>query len=409
MVLTKILAKKGFKSKYRILEMLAYPLRPVRASLGKEYVLFKGATPYFTDNSKYLFLYMLMNGFVKKINGYWLAENSKTYNELHEKRMPVVYSGPKIFLKTRMVISSTLKSRLEIALGISHFSLWHGIPLKTILWLDKKAKEFYVSGVMKPVIRFLFFYVLNLADYVLVPSEGLKNIFAKAFQIMSEESLIIAPYPRNIVFLYDRIPGEEVNAIDLKIPSGYNTILFVPTFREYGGLTIPFKIEDYKRLNKFCEREKILFLIKLHPVDHDIFATIIKKIRKLNLVNLVFLDPLKDIYPLLRHVDLLVTDYSSIAYDFLYTGRPMIFYTWDLHRYKSEKGFVLDFKKFTPGPKVYNFDQFIDEIKKILIEDIDRYKNSRKIVGKILWQENFVLSKMKYDALCKKIISLAEF
>ena len=80
--------------------------------------------------------------------------------------------------------------------------------------------------------------------------------------------------------------------------------------------------------------------------------------------------------------DILITDYSSVMFDFANTNRPMIFFTYDLEEYRDRiRGFYLDFEKEAPGPFVFNTEEIIECIKNIdqIKEDYkERYKRFRE-------------------------------
>ncbi|PSQ45737.1 hypothetical protein BRD15_10950 [Halobacteriales archaeon SW_6_65_15] len=78
-----------------------------------------------------------------------------------------------------------------------------------------------------------------------------------------------------------------------------------------------------------------------------------------------------DVYPLLRHADALVTDYSSVYFDYLLLDRPVAFYAFDRDRYESERGFYFDYEAVAPGPVADGFAELLDALDRLLdgIED----------------------------------------
>jgi|SRR5690606_13127773 len=81
---------------------------------------------------------------------------------------------------------------------------------------------------------------------------------------------------------------------------------------------------------------------------------------------------------LLLITDILITDYSSVMFDFANTRNPMLFYTYDLELYRDKvRGFYMDFEKEAPGPFVRNTEEIIDAIQNIEIikkQYLDKYK-----------------------------------
>ena len=69
-----------------------------------------------------------------------------------------------------------------------------------------------------------------------------------------------------------------------------------------------------------------------------------------------------DVQELLMVTDLLITDYSSIIFDYAILGRPMIFFPWDLDKYKKERAFYFDYEDFVPGPICFSTEELVEKI-----------------------------------------------
>lgn len=108
-----------------------------------------------------------------------------------------------------------------------------------------------------------------------------------------------------------------------------------------------------------------------------------------------------DPYPILDKVDILVTDYSSIYFDFLLKDKPIIFFDYDYEEYISEsRKLYFNYDEFTPGKRVKTMYELMNS----LIED-DNYENKRKLI------KDRVLDKYDYnntfsDRLYEKIINI---
>jgi CDP-glycerol glycerophosphotransferase (TagB/SpsB family) len=74
-------------------------------------------------------------------------------------------------------------------------------------------------------------------------------------------------------------------------------------------------------------------------------------------------DRIEDIQDLLPEVDLLITDYSSIALDFFLTGRPVIFFPYDLEEYDARRGFSIDYLKDLPGPFAFDGEELLERLR----------------------------------------------
>ena len=91
-------------------------------------------------------------------------------------------------------------------------------------------------------------------------------------------------------------------------------------------------------------------------------------------------------YPDIRDLylvsDVLVTDYSSVMFDFVNTGRPILFFTWDLEEYRDNlRGFYFDFEKEAPGPLLTESSgviEALDRLDEVQVEYADRYEAFRE-------------------------------
>ena len=116
---------------------------------------------------------------------------------------------------------------------------------------------------------------------------------------------------------------------------------------------------DFDKLYKELGDEYVI-LLKLHPNIMDDAINIDEKYS-----NFVFnFSHYGEMQELLLAADLLITDYSSVIFDFALTGNPIILYSYDLDEYKNEiRGFYYEYESFVPGPIVKTENQLIKEIK----------------------------------------------
>lgn len=87
-----------------------------------------------------------------------------------------------------------------------------------------------------------------------------------------------------------------------------------------------------------------------------------------------------DLYEVLSATDILITDYSSVYFDYLLLDKPIIFATPDLKEYQEERGFCLEpFEEWTPGPKVVTQEQLQSAIRNCNKEKDQYYQARRKV------------------------------
>ena len=154
----------------------------------------------------------------------------------------------------------------------------------------------------------------------------------------------------------------------------------MPTHREsassIGSATPPLLPLDLPYLEEFCSKNNLIFILKLHPFVmqfQENFAP------TEGFTNILFHDAVSDIYPLLKYTDLLITDYSSIYFDFLLLDRPIIFFNYDYDEYSSNMGgFVYDYCENAPGLQVNTQDHMQIAILKSLRGDAPFSKQRKK-------------------------------
>ena len=132
----------------------------------------------------------------------------------------------------------------------------------------------------------------------------------------------------------------------------------MPTHREsatsIGKAPSPLMPLDFESLNTFCSKNNFLMVVKLHPFVMQ-FQSDFSPPEGYS--NIYFHTTQGDIYPLLKYTDVLVTDYSSIYFDFLLLDRPIVFYDYDYEEYSSNMGgFFYNYEENAPGEHANNQD-----------------------------------------------------
>lgn len=342
--------------------------------------------PDFSDNAKELYNYYMNN---KEYNNYkfiWLVSEPKKFKNIKKSRTKFIkdkskfHSGKtlktlwytsiaKIMFYTHMCpIASLKKYKRKNQLVVN---LWHGCGYKKI---ENKT--------LKRRTEVLF-------DYVLVPGHIFIKTKADFFKCKPSQILDIG-YPR-----YDLFLKENLNTIGFikNMIQNSKLILWMPTFRNTGkgyypeeqikeifDLPLLNSKEELFKLNDICKKKNIILWIKRHPMQ------ISYECEKETLSNIMFIDNKTlikeniDLYSLLKYTDGLITDYSSVAIDYLLLNKPIAFTLDDFEEYSKSRGFVFkNPKKYMPGHHIYNFEDM-----KKYIEDIgndkDLYKEDRQAI-----------------------------
>ncbi len=335
----------------------------------------------FLDNIKYLYIYFLNNK--EKLNGkkfLFLTENREVFNTLYKKNMPVVFfpsiRGTLTLLRTQLLFVDNamwiFKFKVFLLKYAKKIQLWHGIGMKSIEFADEKQ----VKGLKKKIYNFL---INRFPSYDVVISTSkffTDNFFSKSF-IYKE--IWETGYPRNDV-LFSEISDFELLFTDVDTlkyaveqkRKNKKIILYAPTYRDTGGDPVKDKAIDLKKLNEFLRKNNLIMILKFHPDPHFNYEMH-------NYDSILFYDNSKDVYPLLKEVDCLITDYSSIYMDFLLINKPVIFFPYDYEKYTSmDRKFLIDYECITPGPKVHSQESLEYWIKKFLVKNEDEFLEERK-------------------------------
>lgn len=257
-----------------------------------------------------------------------------------------------------------------------NIQLWHGFPLKGLSYMSKYSMQNteYVHNEWRKIDK-VFSY------------STLYNTLMGACYGIDCEKFYLSGMPRND-FLFQSNGKEKLEKI-LKRKIKEKIIFYMPTFREslFGEINgsklgYIFNFSDYKpkEFNKFLIENNLIFIVKMHPVDYSNFKD--KVIA--NLSNIVFIDDNDflsyDLYEILNSIDILITDYSSIYFDFLLLNKPIVFIDKDRKEYFDNRGILLEpYDFWTPGPKVENMKCLQDEMLNC-IKMHNYYKDERNTI-----------------------------
>src|SRR5699024_496102 len=199
------------------------------------------------------------------------------------------------------------------------------------------------------------------------------EIFKRAFKF--EDKMLETGYPRND-FLFTNSDDEAIKNLkkDLELPEDKKVILYAPTWRDdsyHAKGSYKFNLEfDMKKMYETLSDEYIIIL-RLHylvseNLDISEYEGFIYDYSKY--------EEIRDLYVI---SDMLITDYSSVFFDYANLERPMIFYVYDIDNYRDKlRGFYFDFEKKAPGPLVTTTDELLAAIKKTKTEDFNEIYNT---------------------------------
>lgn len=291
--------------------------------------------------------------------------NTKTYLE-------VVNTAKYLIVNSKIPVKITLKKE-QI-----YMQCWHGTPLKR-LGADIVETGRNGQSTTKKSIKKLYLDEGNRVTYFLSPSAYATEKFSTAFcfkELNQMDKLLEVGYPRNDEIFINKDNTQYINELKekLDIPLDKKVVMYAPTWRdnEYKagqGYLYDFSFDIEKMRQKLGD--EYIFLIRAHyfvsnSLDYEQFGDFVMDMSKVNNVNDLYLVS-----------DILITDYSSVFFDYSILKRPMIFYMYDKEEYATDiRGFYLDLDEL-PGAIIENEDDLADNIlsPKFNEQEVDEFIN----------------------------------
>lgn len=236
---------------------------------------------------------------------------------------------------------------LKIRKGADLIQIWHAVGAFKTFGFSRIGKP----GGPKPDSNAHRNYTKAI-----VSSKYVAPFYAEGFGI--DESCVVATgVPRTDVFFDESYKQQKTKEVYEKYPQfiGKRVALYAPTFRGNGQSSAKFPKEQLD-LDQIYEGlgEEDVFIIKMHPF-----------VKKKISIPEAYRDKIFDLtkYPsvnnLLFITDVLITDYSSVCFEYALLNKPMIFYCFDLEEYISARDFYVPYEEFTPGEIVRDTEQMV--------------------------------------------------
>ncbi|MEK5498925.1 CDP-glycerol glycerophosphotransferase family protein [Bacillus sp. FSL M8-0077] len=195
---------------------------------------------------------------------------------------------------------------------------------------------------------------------VIVSSDHIRKHYAEGFGV-DIENVIATGIPRTDFFFDEAKKAEVRSSLYEEYPflKGKKVILFAPTFRGNGQQSAhyPFEVLNYDQLYQELNNEYI-FLFKIHPFVK-------------NQINIPYqyseffydFSDFREINELLLIADVLITDYSSVCFEFALLQKPMIFFSYDVDEYIRTRDFYYEYFSFIPGPLARTCRELVSIVK----------------------------------------------
>ena len=296
------------------------------------------------DSPKVIFEYLIKLPELKKFNMVWALENPNNFDILNATKIEINSLDYFITaLKAKYWVSSVnIERGLKFKKNNTiYLNTWHGAGTKKIGNAVSKRRDYDFSNV----------------DYLLVQSCFEKKIFINDFGA-KPENFLLSGFPRSDELFKSTKEQADFYKKNLKIPKHKKIILYAPTWRESNNNGLSYDLDIPIDIKKWKEKldDDFVILFRTHT-----FTT--------NLLNLEFSDFIKDVSgfqsvnQLLIISDILITDYSTIVFDYSILEKPFLCFGYDYDEYKSDRGLYIDLEKEYPN----GVQKTEDEILKLIL------------------------------------------
>lgn len=318
----------------------------------KHKILFESNSDY-CDNTRAVYDYLIANGYETRYRFVWCVSDPGQFHAEGMKNTRLVS-----FKRKRGFLSYFWQMATARYVFYTHYvppfcnakaqvvvNLWHGTPLKTL------------QGHVHPA---------SLFGWLLSPSDYFDPILADSFS-MGKEKLLQLGYPRCDLLFQQT---DALSRLGIRRADFQKVLLWMPTFRRPAdglyadadvnptGLPLLETDRQLEELNGILAQKGVLLVIKLHP-GQDMSGVKLHTLSHIRMLTNRELDEKGvQLYHLVGEADALLTDYSSIYFDYLLLNRPIGFLIDDIETYQKNRGFVVeDPLPLMPGEKIRTVEE----------------------------------------------------
>ena len=320
----------------------------------------------FSDNPRAIYEALINDSKYSNLKYIWVINNHKQKNIYLDDVKIIDYNSLSFFYymcKAKYwIINCKMPEYIVKKENQIYLQTWHGTPLKR-LGHDIQVSEdttFYRSGLNYEEMCKTYDVDVEKYNYMISPNKFCTEVFQSSFGI-NKERLIETGYPRND-FITNATKEDIINIKNkYHLPLDKKIILYAPTWRDnsynVSGYTFELKADFYKW--KEILKDEYIIVFKPH------YLIVNKYENNEDLKDFLYSIPANaEINELYVISDSMITDYSSVFYDYAVLNRPMYFYMYDLEEYREElRGFYLDIYTELPGKIFEDEDMLLNDIK----------------------------------------------
>ncbi len=357
-----------------------------------------GSFPDYSSNAKALYEYM-KNRYKDNMNLIWVVNSDEMLNKLKSSKIEVYKLGTQEYFEKMKEVDVFFTTHANITgeknSHALYIELWHGIGPKHSGYLSDKMSESDISW---------YGDIRKKIDYIIVPSDFWRPIFATVFNIEYSRVLPLG-YPKLDYFVNANAKENLEKVLKLNVKKYDKVIYYMPTFRKGCNrkqessinLSNIFNIYEYDEntVLKYLEKNNYLLCIKKHPSEEiDLNFKENNNIKVLKDGDL--LENKITINEILNAADLMITDYSSLGTEFVFLNKPVIYINKDIEEYKKNRGIIFsDIDFWMSGYKVNNIFNLLKAID-------DSFNPKCEYISKLTDMKKLWFGNLK-DGGCKNI------
>lgn len=353
----------------------------------------------FSDNPRAIYEYMKKN--CPEFDLIWSVDKRsiplfKEMNVPYMKRFSIQWL--RTFPRAQYWVNNVrLAKWMKKPKGTTYLQTWHGTPLKR---LGTDIEEVHMPGTVTTKYRKNIISESKNWSYLVGPNAYSTEILSRAFHFKGP--VIESGYPRNDVLHEPSEAQMKKIRESLNIPADKKVVLYAPTWRDDQFFEVgKYRFEFQFNINRLKEQygDDFVLLARMHYLVSESFDFSPYKDFILDVSDYY------DIADLYLISDLLITDYSSVFFDYATLNRPIIFYMYDLEDYRDRlRGFYIDIEADAPGKIVKTEEDLFAEIGRALKEGhydelrYERFRNrfcewedgrsSERVVKRVFYKEN---------------------
>lgn len=338
--------------KDKLIQYIKYFINLLFFPLSKRIVF--ESNPEFTGNVGAVYTELLRRGINKKYKLVWRVEDKEKYRDYGSPNVSFIDYEPKSFKEKLRWFWYRWSSKMLIFENKMSEKKWHNqMAINLMHGMPIKANRDYVAH--------------DTCDFIVSSGEKLNGILSREMDIPIKRFVTLG-YPRTDAL------GKATGSLEKLGIRGFDkVIVWMPTYRKHAtwsthfhegaqfpsGVPLLTEKEHFEALNEKLKAKNTLLIIKLHPVQDmsGISETALSDI--LLLSDKTMREKGCSVYELLAESDALLTDYSSVYYDYLLCDKPIGLVIDDIGEYTANRGLAFEYKDYIKGDYIYTLDELI--------------------------------------------------